>query len=167
MSRDIGNIFQIENIFCALSMFESLITHWWKSLIYTADKWHVPTMRHPSYQHQEPLEQPLAARAQTACDKWICLCGLKCDMIGTMKSIEYWESSDNVFNIQPNFEASEQETFRIRLINLGSPLSYRLKIFQLVWHWHFYLAFEPNINRTRMAWIIILTRVYSSVCIST
>ena len=40
--------------------------------------------------------------------------------------------SDNVFNIQANFEASEQETYRIRLINLGSPLSYRLKIFQLV-----------------------------------
>ena len=150
MSRDIGNIFQIENIFCALSIFESLITHWWKSLIYTADKWHAPTMRHPSYQHQEPLVQPLAARAQTACDKWI-----SCVVWSVIWSAQWnllnieRESSDNVFNIQPNFEASEQETFRIRLINLGSPRSYRLKIFQLVWHWHFYLVFEPNINRTR------------------
>ena len=63
-------------------------------------------------------------------------------------AIQYIES-DNVFNIQPNFEASEQETYRIRLINLGSPPSYRLKIFQLVWHWHFYLVlFEQNINRS-------------------
>lgn len=77
------------------------------------------------------------------------------DMIGIMHTgdcaaeLLFNIESDNVFNIQPNFEASEQETYRIRLINLGSPPSYRLKIFQLVWHWHFYLVlFEQNINRT-------------------
>lgn len=74
-------------------------------------------------------------------------------MIGIMQpwvcSIYSDPESDNVFNIQANFEASEQETYRIRLINLGSPRSYRLKIFQLVWHWHFYLSlFEQNINRS-------------------
>ena len=75
-------------------------------------------------------------------------------------NVQLSQRPHNVFYIQSHFEVSEQETFLIRLINLGSPLSYHLKIFQLVWHWHFYLLYLGKILIEPINWDLDVSIVY-------